>query len=180
MRTTLALLAAALVATASAGAQAPAASTIDGWRVEVSLSPGRFASIAVSTSPPRRAQRSDARPWAQHDLTFANRGSRVVRFEDTRRSTLLRGRRLLAADRGCGYARLERPPWTEAGACLLYLDAMTVRPGRSETRDVTLFRGLRGMETLRAGRYVFAKTMRFRVGAGPLRTRTLRVVYTIT
>ena len=57
---------------------------------------------------------------------------------------------------------------------------MTVRTGRSQMRDVTLFRGLRGRETLRAGRYVFEKTMRFRVGSAPPQTRTLRVVYTIS
>jgi hypothetical protein len=180
MRTSLALLLAALVGAATAGAQAPAARTIDGWRIEVSVVPTRFASIAVTTSPPRRAKPNDARPWVQHDLTFSNRGTKVVRFEDTRRSTFLRDRRLLAADRGCGYGKLRHAPWTEAGVCLLYLDAMTVRPGGSHVRDVTLFRGLRGMEPLRAGRYVFAKTMRFRVSSGPLETRTLRVAYTIS
>jgi hypothetical protein len=179
-KTLVLLMAGALVAVvAPARAQAPAV-TVAGWRIQVAVSPMRMGPISISTSPVRRAKPNDARPWLRHDLTFSNRGAKVVRFEDTRRSTFLGGRRLLAADRGCGYGKLDHAPWTEAGVCLLYLDPMTVRPGRSQVRDVTLFRGLRGMETLRPGRYVFAKAMRFRVGSGPLQTRTLHVAYTIS
>src|SRR5262245_12693859 len=181
MRRTLALLflIAGVAGVGPAGAQAPSG-TFDGWRVQVSVSPSRFGPIGVSTSALRRVRPNNARPWLTHDLRFSNLGAKVVRFEDTRRSTFLGGKRLLAADHGCGYEKLERAPWTEAGACLLYLDALTVRSGRSQTRDVTIFRGLRGMERLRPGRYVFAKTMRFRVGSGPRQTAMLRVVYAIS
>jgi hypothetical protein len=155
----------------------------DGWTVEVSFESSDLGPITVSVGPIRRVGPNDSRAWVQHDLVFANTGDRPVTFADSRTGARLpRGHaRLLAADHGCGYAlhegRIEF-------ACLMYLDIPTVGPYSALTRTVTLWKGLRGMEPLRAGTYVFRKTLRFKAGHNPPaegagRTATLRLVYRV-
>jgi hypothetical protein len=66
----------------------------------------------------------------------------------------------------------------------MYLDIPTVGPHRALTRTVTLWKDLRGMEPLKAGTYVFRKTLRFKAGNKPPaegagRTATLRLVYRV-
>ena len=132
----------------------------------------------------RRAPTNDSHAWLQHDLVFINTSDRPVTFADSRRGALLGPHGnplLLAADQGCGYAphgrRLEL-------ACLMYLDIPTVEPHSALTRTVTLWKGLRGMEPLEPGTYVFRKEVRFQVGQKPPaegagRTATLRIVYQV-
>ena len=156
----------------------------DGWTVEVSVEPFDLGPIRVSVGSIRRVRPNDSRAWVQHDLVFTNTGHRPVTFADSRSGALLGPRGnplLLAADQGCGYAphdgRIEL-------ACLLYLDIPTVEPQGALTRTVTLWKDLRGMEPLKAGTYVFRKTLRFKAGHKPPaegagRMATLRVVYRV-
>jgi hypothetical protein len=155
---------------------------IDGWNVEVSVTPQRVGPIAITVGPVEPAPANDAHPWFQHDLVFENTGDRRVTFADTRTSRFIGppgSHRLIAADTGCGYGSAPggraRP-----GTCLLYLDTFTVQPGRSETRQVTTFEGLPGMDPLRSGTYVFPRTIEFHVaGDAPIRA-TLHISYRIT
>ncbi len=153
--------------------------TAGGWHVEISVAPPEISPLAISVSDPRPAEQNDAQPWLQHDLVFENRGDDPVRFDDTRTSVLLENA-LLAADEGCGYGRLSPTSPIEAGACNTYLDNLIVRPGRAETRTVTLFKELDGMAPLTGGSYVFARPIRFRVGSGDVQEAELRITYTIT
>ena len=162
----------------------PQGTARDGWIVEVSFESSDLGPITVSVGPIRRVRPNDSRAWLQHDLVFENTGSRPVTFADSRRGAMLGPRGnplLLAADQGCGYAphdgRIEL-------ACLLYLDIPTVEPQGALTRTVTLWKDLRGMEPLKAGTYVFRKTLRFKAGHKPPaegagRTATLRLVYRV-
>jgi hypothetical protein len=156
----------------------------DGWTIEVSFESSDLGPITVSVGPMRRVRPNDSRAWVEHDLVFANTGDRPVTFADSRRGALLGPRGnplLLAADQGCGYAphdgRIEL-------ACLMYLDIPTVEPQSALTRTVTLWKDLPGMEPLKAGTYVFRKTLRFKDGHKPPaegagRTATLRLVYRV-
>jgi hypothetical protein len=166
-----------------AGSAVRSAPSFDGWTVQVSVEPGAVGPIELEVERLRAAPESNARPWVQHDLVFHNRGDRPVTVEDTRRSSFLRrdGRPvLLIADRGCGYER--RANRVKPGVCLLYLDEFTVRPGSTASRDVTLFKDLRGMERLTAGTYVWDKVIGFRVGGpdAPIRTATIHLTYEVS
>jgi hypothetical protein len=161
---------------------------LDGPTVKVSVERSNLWPIVVSVRPARPAPRNDARPWVQHELVFENTGDRAVRFADTRTSAFIgpsgHRRRLLAADEGCGYGLETRTSPIEARVCLLYLDAFEVKPHASVSRTATLFKGLRGMEPLTAGTYIFERVIRFRVGheipdEGTGRTAVLRLVYEI-
>jgi hypothetical protein len=154
----------------------------DGWAVHVSVEPSDLGRIVVSAGA-RRVRAGSSRVWLEHDLVFENTGDRTVTFADTRTAAVLgpRGRpMLIGSDEGCGYWRLH--PFR--GVCLAYLDFITVRPHRSVSRRITLWRA-RGMKPLRAGTFVFRKPMRFRVGRsvpemGTGRTVTIELVYRIT
>jgi hypothetical protein len=155
----------------------------DGWTVRISLQPDTAGPIVLEARRLRAAPESSARPWLQHDLVFHNRGNRPVTFKDTRTSLFVRrdGRPvLLVSDQGCGYERLAKR--VRPGVCLLYLDAFTVRPGSTARRDVTLFKGLRGMDPLTAGTYVWNKVIKFRVGQAdaPVRTHTIHLTYEVS
>jgi hypothetical protein len=169
------------------GAPSPTGSPVpsfDGWTIRVFVEPGRVGPIELAVGPFRSAPESDSHPWIQHDVSFLNGGDRIVRFEDTRTSVFLRRAGepvLLVADEGCGYGKPRRKP-VEPGACLLYLDAFTVRPGSTVRRTITLFKELRGMEPLAAGTYRWHKVIRFRVGGAdaPVRTATIRLTYELS
>jgi hypothetical protein len=156
--------------------------TIDGWQVEVSVTPQQVGPIAISVGPAEAAPANDAHPWFQHDLMFENTGDRGVTFADTRTSRFIGpgGRhRLIVADKGCGYG-IDPSGRARPGTCLLYLDAFTVEPGRSETRPVTTFEGLPGMAPLRSGTYVFPRKIEFHVAGGAPIRATLRISYRLT
>jgi hypothetical protein len=69
----------------------------------------------------------------------------------------------------------------EAGVCQAYLDLLTVDPGKSEERSITLLKGLRGMNRLVAGTYVFERPVRFLVRGEPeKRSGTLQITYDIS
>ncbi|MGH3035517.1 MAG: hypothetical protein ACRDON_13320 [Gaiellaceae bacterium] len=150
--------------------------------MQVSVKPSDLGPIVISVGS-RHVRESDSHTWLQHDLVFENRGDRAVTFADTRTAAVLgpAGRPMLvAADEGCGYYRVK----PLRGACLLYLDFITVRPHGSVSRTITLWKGLRGMSPLGAGTFVFRKPMRFQVGRevpeeGTGRTVTIKVVYRV-
>lgn len=186
MRRALAVVTMAALAAAPAALAEPAIgsrSAGDGWVVEVPVEPSDMGPIAVFVGRVRPAGEGDGGPWLQHDIVFENHGDRRVTFADTRTARLLGapGRPvLLVSDNACGYHRVE----PLVGSCLLYLDFPTVKPGRSITRTITLWKGLRGMKPLTPGTYVFRKPVRFKVGRevpakGAGRTFRLRVVYRV-
>jgi hypothetical protein len=153
------------------------------WTVSVSVEPTDVGPIAVSVGPARAVPENEARVWIEHDLVLENRGDRPVTFADTELSTFLGRRALIAADEGCGYAYEGRAP-VEAGVCRLSLDAFVVEPHSEVRRTIALFQGLRGMEPLTSGTYVFEKPIRFQVGreipeAGAGRAVVIRLVYEI-
>jgi hypothetical protein len=155
----------------------------DGWAVQVSVEPTDLGPIVVSVGS-RRVSGFGSHVWLQHDLVYENTGDRTVTFADTRAAAVLgpAGRPMLvASDEGCAYYRV-RPL---RGACLLNLDFPTVKPHRTISRTVTLWRGLRGMKPLRAGTFVFRKPLRFQVGrsapdVGTGRSVAIKLVYKIT
>ena len=160
----------------------------DEWGVTVRVEPEVVSPIAVSVGPVHVARPNGAHPWIEHEVVFENKGNRAVRFDDTRTSRFIgpsgHRRRLLAGDEGCGYSPQTRQSRLEAGVCRLYLDAFELKPYGSESRKVTLFAGLRGMERLAAGKYVFRKLLRFAVGhnipaEGTGRTAVLRLTYNV-
>lgn len=182
---------AALVVTVLALAVCPAASAEpaegtrsagEGWAVHVSVKPANLGPIVVSVGA-RRVDGFGSHVWLQHELVFENTGDRTVIFADTRTAAVLgpRGRPMLvASDEGCGWYRMK----PLRGWCLANLDFITVRPHRSVSRTITLWKGLRGMKPLAAGTFVFRKPMRFQVGrsvpeVGTGRTATIRLVYRV-
>jgi hypothetical protein len=175
------------------GRQRAEAEAADRWAVTVSVEPEHSGPIAVSVGAMRRTPPNDARrrlrrhagrgrQWLLHEIVFENTGGRQVRFADTRTAKFIgpsgHRRRLVAADEGCGYGPATDPRLEFV--CLLYLDAPVVKPGASVSRMVTLVKGLRGMEPLTEGRYVFRKVIRFRTGrTGNEHTAVLRLVYDV-
>ena len=141
--------------------------TFGRWTIDVRLPEPRLGPLVIGTGEVRTAPRSTAKPWVQHDLIFRNLGNRPLHFDDTRTSKLATGRGrspLLVADEGCGYG-LRRPGAPiDVGACALYLDEFVIRPGDSVRREITLYKGLRGLADLRSNTYTFHKFLRFRVG----------------
>jgi hypothetical protein len=145
----------------------PAREVVDGWGVRVTVTPHRLGRIAFGVDRLVRAEPNEAHAWVRHDLVLHNGGDRKVTFADTRRSAFARGpgrRRVLVADAGCGYAIDRRGAAAIAGVCQASLDLISIEPHASVRRQVTLFKGLGGMERLRAGTYVFRRAVRFRVG----------------
>ena len=162
-------------AVSTAGA-AQVALTTGRWRVRVAVRPSRLGPILFAARNLARAQATNSDPWMptnsdtwiRHDLDFRNTGDQPVTFADTRSSTFIGEtghRRLLVADEGCGYARKHPRAPVRAGACLLYLDLLTVKPHASAKRSITLFKGLPGMNRLVAGTYVFRRPVRFQPGS---------------
>ena len=150
--------------------------------------PSVVGPITVSVGPVQRSPKNDARPWIQHELVFDNRGGRRLQFADLRTSTFIgpngHRRRLLAADETCGYAFATPKSPIEVGACLALIRTFEVKPHGSASQTITLFKGLRGMERLAPGTYVFEKPIRFRPGrdmppSGTGRTAVLKIIYEI-
>ncbi|HEV3472326.1 MAG TPA: hypothetical protein VG408_03860 [Actinomycetota bacterium] len=152
------------------------------WTVRVSLSRRRIGPLRLRTGRVQRAPDTSSKPWVQHELRIRNVGLRQVRLGDTRTSRYLRGpvgRALLGADEGCGYGIASGSDEIDVGLCASYLDVPTLRPGERIRRTVTLFKGLKGMTSLRAGTYVFPKRISYKVSDRRTRVRRLRVVYKI-
>jgi hypothetical protein len=178
-----AVLALAVCPAAVAEPAAGVRSAGDGWAVQVSVEPSDLGPIVVSVGS-RRVDGFGSHVWLQHELVFENTGDRTITFADTRTAAVLgpRGRPMLvASDEGCGYWRVD----PLRGACLAYLDLITVKPHRSVSRTIKLWKGLRGTKPLRAGTFVFRKPMRFQVGrsvpeVGTGRTGTIKLVYRVS
>lgn len=161
--------------------------TVGRWRLRVSVRPSRLGPVVFATDNLARATPTDSAPWIQHDLVFRNAGDQPVTFADTRSSKFTGEaghKRLLVAEQGCGYARNSPQAPARAGACLAYLDLLTVKPHASAKRSVTLFKGLPGMDPLVAGAYVFRRPVRLQPGSRPPdegegRSGVVRVVFEI-
>lgn len=161
--------------------------TVGRWRLRVSVRPSRLGPVVFATDNLARATPTDSAPWIQHDLVFRNAGDQPVTFADTRSSKFTGEaghKRLLVAEQGCGYARNSPQAPAKAGACLAYLDLLTVKPHASAKRSVTLFKGLPGMDPLVAGAYVFRRPVRLQPGSRPPdegegRSGVVRVVFEI-
>jgi hypothetical protein len=168
VRFLLALAAAALVVPASASAELAIGSRSagEGWMVAVSVTATGLGPVDVSLGPLRPAT-GWGNQWLHHDLVFTNDGDRVVTYADMWTADVLGppGRPMLVgdADGRCGY-RAVKPL---RGACILPLIFVDISPGRSETRVVRLWKGLRRMAPLEPGRYVFRQPLRFKLGRYP-------------
>jgi hypothetical protein len=176
---------AALLAPSSASAELAIGSRSagDGWVVAVSVTATGLGPVNVSVGPLRPAT-SWGNQWLHHDLMLTNNGDRVVTYADTWTADVLGppGRPMLVADADgrCGY-RAVKPL---RGACILPLIFVDIRPGRSETRVVRLWKGLRTMAPLEPGRYVFRQSLRFNLGryppaGGEGRRAVIKLVYRV-
>ena len=175
----------ALIAPASASAEIAigSRSAAEGWLVTVSAKAVRLGPVEVAARPVRPAE-GWGHVWLEHDLVLTNMGNREVSLADTWTAAVLGPRRrpMLLADASglCGY-RAVRPL---RAACILPLIFVDVKPGRSVTRTVTLWRGIRRMKPLRPGTYVFPQPLRFRLGKYPPaegegRTGAVELVYRV-
>jgi hypothetical protein len=169
------------------GRPAAEAVTLGRWRIRVTVRPSRLGPIGLAAKNLARAKRTNARPWIEHDLVFRNTGERPVTFGDTRSSTFIGEAghdRLLAADKGCGYALNYPGAPAIAGVCQLNLDVFTITPHSLAKRSIWLARGLPGMDPLVAGTYVFRRPVRFQFGGelpsdGEGRSGVVRLVYEV-
>lgn len=181
------VLAAVLAVIAPAPASAELAigsrSGEEGWIVTVSAKAVGLGPVEVSAGAVRPVT-GWGHQWVEHELMLTNTGNREVSFADTWTAAVLgtRGHPVLLAeaDGRCGY-RAVRPL---RAACILPLIFVDVRPRKSVTRTVTLWKGLRRMEPLKAGTYVFRQPLRYRLGKYPPaegdgRTGTIKLVYRI-
>jgi hypothetical protein len=150
--------------------------------IQVRIAPASIGPVSLSVTRLHPAKQNDAHPWVTHKIVFENRGDRLVEFDDTRHSAFVPNDAkpvLLVADEGCGYGKASPSAPIEAGACATYLDLMTVAPGKTATRDVTIFKGLKGMSKLKPGTYSFAKKISFH-SDGQRWSKTVRLIYTIS
>jgi hypothetical protein len=155
----------------------------EGWIVTVSAQAIGLGPVEVSVGSLRPA-RGWGHQWLEHDLILTNTGRRNVSFGDTWRADLMgpSGHPVLIGDPDgrCGFQAV-RPV---RAACILPLIYVALRPGRSETRVATLWRGVRRMEPLEAGTYVLRQPLRYRLGRRPPaeregRTAMIRLVYRV-
>lgn len=172
--------------TASVGpsvSSGPGGPSFDGWIVAVSVTPSEFGPLKISVGDITAAPSTDSKGWLQHDITLENTGSRTLAFGDTRTSVFLGPppRSLIAADTGCGYAASSKTAPVKAGVCRAYLDAITLEPGQSVTRQISLWKELNGMPELMPGTYTFTKVLRYRSAGQPgsETEATVHVTYTV-
>jgi hypothetical protein len=135
---------------------------LEGWRVSVSVEPTRLGPLVVSVGLVRPAAANAAGAWVQHEVLFANRGDRPVQFADIGFAGLLPQRRpvLIAGDQRCG----PTPSRPITFACRLYIDALAIAPHSSESRTITLYKGLRGLRPAASGTYFLKTPIRFMIG----------------
>lgn len=152
----------------------------DGWRITVAADQ-KVGPILLTVDNATVSDTPDASSIT-HDLVFVNTSRHRIVVGDTRRSTFIGGGKpmLLAADRGCGYARLDPGAPPEAGACDSSLMEMRLGPGRSATQPVTLSWGIDGFRDLQSGAYVFNKVVEFQVGDGATRRFRVPITYSVS
>ena len=155
---------------------------LKGWRVSVSVEPTRLGPLVVSVGPVRPAAGNAAGAWVQHEVLFTNRGDRPLQFADIGFTGLLPPRRpvLIAGDQRCG----PTPSRPLTFTCRLYIDAPVIAPHSSESRTITLYKGLRGLRPPASGTYVLRTPIRFKIGReipgkGEGRRAVLRITYEI-
>jgi hypothetical protein len=175
----------ALFAPAPAGAELAigSRSAEEGWVVTVSVEAIDLGPVDVSVGPLRPAT-GWGNQWLEHDLVFTNTSEREVTFADTWGAEVLGPRHrpmlIATADWRCGYTAV-RPLRV---ACVLPLDFLDIKPGRSVMRVATLWKGLRRMASLEPGTYVFRQPLRYRLGKYPPaegkgRTGAIKLIYRV-
>ena len=156
-----------------------AAIAAEGYSITARVEPRRIGPLHLTVRKLRKAKPNDAHPWLRHDLVLRNSGNRKLDFGDTRTSRYLEpGRRLLGADEGCGYGKAKGKP-IDAGACALYLELLTLEPGESKKKDITLFKELPGMQEMKLGVYEFKKKLTFGIGTGARKPHAITIVYEV-
>jgi hypothetical protein len=122
-----------------------------------------------------------------HDLVFRNTEDRRAIFADTRVSAFIgpgHHKRLLAADPGCGWSPTQHGRPIQAGVCRAYQQRLVAEPHSRTRQTISLFKGLQGMDRLRAGNYAFPQRVRFKSHSGATagaetHKGVVRVVYEI-
>ena len=156
-----------------------AAIAAEGYSITARVEPRSIGPLRLSVRNLRKAKRNDARPWLDHDLVLRNVGDKKLHFGDTRTSRYLEpGKRLLGADEGCGYGKARGKP-IDVGACASYLELLDIAPGESKTKEITLFKELRGMQEMKLGVYEFHKKLKFGVGKGRRSPHSITIVYEV-
>lgn len=162
---------------------------VGGWNIRVSVEPSRVSQLVATVGSARAAPRNDmggfvARGWVTHDLALENVGRRILHLTGARSNVAFIGpaghrRRLLATGPICGYVPRQSGPGLTT-ACLAVLDATDLKPGASQVIPIALTKGLRGMEPLVAGTYVFGVRFRLRAPAsGDANVVAFEIVYEI-
>ena len=157
----------------------PALGSFDGWTVSVSIEPTQAESLSFSVGP---ARASSGHGWVQHSFTVTNVGNRTLYPQDDRTSVFLGppARSLIAADWRCGYGYASPTSPVSVGACDSSLIAYKLQPGKSLSRDITLYKDLRGMSPLTAGTYVFHQPFTYSIErTAGFKDLILLVTYTI-
>lgn len=164
----------------AAGDEGPEAARTE-WTAQVSVEPPEVGPLKVSAgevSKPRGARPGGS--MIHHELIYENAGERKISFKNQRSSRFVdEGTGLLVADDGCGYGIDAPGSPIEAGLCHANLDLIELEPGETESRGVSLSRGLRGMDELTPGEYVFEHPVSFDVG-GEEHSAVLRLKYEVS
>jgi hypothetical protein len=165
------------------GAARPDVLTVGRWRVHAIVRPRKVGPIALSVGNLRHED-GPRTSWITHDFIFRNSAERPARFEDTRTSALIghRGHRgLLALDPGCGWVPATRRRPIQAGFCDAVLIRLMAAPHHGVRQSIALVKGLRGMDPLVAGTYVFHQKVRFHLGKGGPRlgSKNVRLIYRV-
>lgn len=141
-----------------------AAASWGAFSFQISTAPVAVGPITVDVQRPRR--RGDGnRRRLEVDLVFENGHGSTATFTDHYRSSAFAsggaGDQLLVADRGCGWAVLDQGGPVSPGFCNAYLDGLSLKPGASGVRTLSVWRGLKGMTPLNAGHYEFVRPVKF-------------------
>ncbi|MGH2963958.1 MAG: hypothetical protein ACRDMH_01070 [Solirubrobacterales bacterium] len=165
------------------GAARPDVLTVGRWRIHAIVRPRTVGPIALSVGNLAHEDRPRS-AWLTHDFIFRNSAERPARFEDTRTSALIGHpghRGLLALDPGCGWIPATRRHPIQAGFCDAVLIRLTAEPHHGVRQSIALEKGLRGMDPLVAGTYVFHQKVRFHLGSGGPRrgSKNVRLIYRV-
>lgn len=133
----------------------PTAGSEEGDLPTVSISGTALGPLQVSTSDLRPSEAG----WKEHTVTIRNTGAVTVHVEDVRRGEFVGDRELLVATEGCAYGFSPGEPVQPS--CFMDHRPVTIEPGAESTIDVTLWRGLAGMNSLTSDSYVHRIPVRY-------------------
>ena len=130
-----------------------------GWSLSASVEPSSIGSVRISLGPVTGVPKPG---WVEHAITFSNAGDRTVLL-DLDNSNPFQGspsKRLALSGLGfCGgwfgAPRVPLPPKLPRVCVLMLISPVKLGPGRSVTRGITLYEGLKRMLPLVSGEYEF-------------------------